>query len=253
MELLLLSNSTNSGGRFLGHAWNAVEEVLCGVTELLFVPYASAHHDGYTTIVREAFAEHGTSVRGLHEFSDKSAAINDAAAVFVGGGNSFRLLAALQRGDLIVPLRRLVASNRPYVGASAGTNMAAPTLKTTNDMPIVQPVDFGALDLIPFQLNCHYLDADPSSMHAGETRELRLREYLEENDTPVLALREGTYLRVVGGSSPGDGVDSTSPAISAHIGGQSVDQTKGPAVLFQRSAEPTEVSGDVSRLFACND
>ena len=241
MKLLLLSNSTNNGSQYLAHAWSAVEDTINGVSKLLFVPYASAHHDQYTATVREAFAEHGISVRGLHEFSDQAGAIEDAAAVFVGGGNTFRLLAALQRGGLIAPLRGLVTSDRTYMGASAGTNMAAPTLKTTNDMPIVQPADFEALALVPFQINCHYLDADPTSKHAGETRELRLREYLEENEMPVLALREGTYLRV-------DTADA-SGTVSAHLGGTAVGPAKGPAVLFRRKAEPAEVSGDVSELF----
>ena len=134
-----------------------------------------------------------------------------------------------------------MTSDRPYIGASAGTNMAAPTVKTTNDMPIVQPAGFRALALVPFQINCHYLDADPTPRHAGETRELRLREYLDENETPVLALREGTYLRVDRADAGG--------TVSAHIGGTAVGVAKGPAVLFRREAEPAEVSGDIAELF----
>ena len=91
MKLLLLSNSTNNGSQYLAHAWSAVEDTINGVSKLLFVPYASAHHDQYTATVREAFAEHGISVRGLHEFSDQAGAIEDAAAVFVGGGNEYWL------------------------------------------------------------------------------------------------------------------------------------------------------------------
>lgn len=119
--------------------------------------------------------------------------------------------------------------------------MAAPTLKTTNDMPIVEPLDFNALALIPFQLNCHYLDPDPTSKHAGETRETRITEYLEENSVPVLALREGTYLRV------DSAINGTTPR--ARIGGAAVNKKKGPAVLFRQGQDPGEVSGDVSKLF----
>src|SRR6185295_14640441 len=117
-----------------------------------------------------------------------------AEAVSVGGGNTFRLLDTLQRSGLLGPLRLRVLAGMPYVGASAGTNIAAPTIKTTNDMPIVQPASFEALDLLPFQINPHYLDADPASPHMGETREERLREYLEENQAPVVGLREGAWL-----------------------------------------------------------
>lgn len=241
MKLLLLSNSTNSDSEYLGHAWEEIEDFLAGVSELLFVPYAAKNHDEYTRIPAEAFAKHGISVRGLHEYEDPKAAIRDAQAIFVGGGNTFRLLATLQTKQLIGPLREHVASDRPYMGASAGTNMAAPTLKTTNDMPIVEPLDFNALALLPFQLNCHYLDSDPTSKHAGETREVRLAEYLEEKDVPVLALREGTHLRV---DSANNG---TTPSV--RIGGAAVNKTKGPAVLFRQGQDPAEVSGDVSELF----
>lgn len=241
MKLLLLSNSTNSDSEYLGHAWEEIEDFLLGISELLFVPYAAKNHDEYTRIPAAAFAEHGIAVRGLHEYEDPETAILQAQAIFVGGGNTFRLLATLQAKQLIDPLREYAASDRPYMGASAGTNMAAPTLKTTNDMPIVEPLDFNALALIPFQLNCHYLDPDPASKHAGETREVRLTEYLEENSGPVLALREGTHLRV---DSANNG---TTP--SAHIGGTAVNKQKGPAILFRQGEKPAEVSGDVGDLF----
>lgn len=241
MRLLLLSNSTNSDCEYLGHAWTEIEDFLTGVSELVFVPYAAKNHDDYTRTAALAFAEHGIDVRGLHEYENQREAILAAQAIFVGGGNTFRLLSTLQAEQLIDPLREFAASDRPYMGASAGTNMAAPTLKTTNDMPIVEPLDFEALALVPFQLNCHYLDPDPASKHAGETREVRLAEYLEENSGPVLALREGTHLRV------GLGKNSTTP--SARIGGSAVDKTKGPAVLFCQGEQPAEIFGDVSELF----
>ena len=125
--------------------------------------------------------------------------IEDGEAIFVGGGNTFRLLQALYERDLVDAIRDRVRSGIPYIGSSAGTNIAAPTIKTTNDMPIIQPPSFDSLGLVHFQINPHYLDADPSSTHKGETREQRLIEFLEENDTPVVGLREGTMLRVEDG------------------------------------------------------
>ena len=234
MNLLLLSNSTNAGQDYLGHAWDAVLSALDGASELLFVPYALADHRAYTAKAADAFAAKGVSVAGLHEYDDPAAAIDRAPAVFVGGGNTFRLLDALKRRNLIVSLHLHAAAGKLYMGASAGTNVAAPTIRTTNDMPIVFPEGFDALGLVPFQLNCHYLDPDPASTHAGETRELRLTEYLEENERPVLALREGTWLRVADGH--------------AEIGGRAVNPEHGPARLFRRGEQPREVSGSADGL-----
>ncbi len=156
---------------------------------LAFVPYALADHDAYTARVRAALAGAGIEVRGVHEGGDPVARLGEADAVFVGGGNSFRLLDALYRTGLREALIGAAGDGLPYMGASAGTNMAAPSLRTTNDMPIVQPPSFEALGLVPFQINPHYLDPDPDSTHKGETREERLAEFLEENDVPVLGLR----------------------------------------------------------------
>jgi dipeptidase E len=118
--------------------------------------------------------------------------------MFVGGGNTFRLLNTLYYYELLPWIRERVRTGMPYMGASAGSNIAGPTIKTTNDMPIVQPPSFDALGLVPFQINPHYLDADPNSTHMGETREQRLREYLEENEVPVVAIREAAMIRVEG-------------------------------------------------------
>lgn len=236
MRLLLLSNSTNHAGGYLEHALDAVLGFLDGAS-VTFVPYALADHDAYTAKVTRAFAPHGVRVTGLHTAADPRVAVEHAEAVFVGGGNTFRLLNTLQRLGLVAPLAARVRDGLPYLGASAGTAVAAPTIRTTNDMPITQPASFDALGLVPFQLNAHYVDADPAGTHAGETREERLTEFLEVNDVPVLGLREGTWLAVEGGT--------------ARIGGVAVGRTApGPAVVYARGAAPHEVSGDVSDLLS---
>lgn len=195
MKLLLLSNSSAPGRGYLEHAADVVAEHLRGVGELLFVPYALADHDGYTAKVAAFMEQLGMRVRGIHTAGDPRAAVTSAQAVFIGGGNSFRLLKSLQERGLTQEVAERVRAGVPYMGSSAGTNMACPTLRTTNDMPIVQPPSFEALGLVPFQINPHYLDPSPDSAHMGETREERLTQFLEENDVPVLGLREGTWLR----------------------------------------------------------
>lgn len=235
MQLLLLSNSTNHGTAYLEHA---IAEVLrhLGGRALTFVPYALADHDAYTAKVRDALAPHGIDVTGLHEHADPVAGVAEAEAVFVGGGNTFRLLSTLQRTGALPALQSAVRAGLPYMGASAGTNIAAPTIRTTNDMPIVEPASFSALDLVPFQINPHFIDADPASTHNGETREQRLAEFLEENDVPVLGLREGTWLQVA--------------SDVATVGGRAVSSAApGPAVLFSRTAT-REVEGNVSELLS---
>lgn len=195
-ELLLLSNSQVHGRAYLEHVRAELAEFLAGVETLHFAPWALRDHDGYTTRVREAFAPLGIAVVGLHEVDDTRETLRGARALFVGGGNTFRLLEALQRHALLDVVRTRVARGElRYIGSSAGTNVAAPTIRTTNDMPIVQPRDFGAFGLLPFQINPHYLDADPASTHMGETRAQRLEQYLEDNEPPVLGLREGAWLR----------------------------------------------------------
>ena len=194
MRMLLLSNSTNYGGGYLDHAMPAIRELLAGVRSLLFVPFALHDHEAYTARVRARFAREGIDVAGAR-LDDGPRHVEDAEAVFVGGGNTFRLLLQLQESDFVDALRERVQAGMPYLGASAGTNIAAPTIMTTNDMPIMEPHGFDALALVRFQINPHYIDADPASTHMGETRQQRLLEYLEENAWPVVGLREGAWLR----------------------------------------------------------
>jgi dipeptidase E len=197
-RLLLLSTSIVFGTRYLEHAFSELRDFLAGVRRVLFVPYALADRDGYAAKAHAAFSEIGCELDSLHQVPDPRRAIEDAEAVFCGGGNSFRLLKTLYDQDLLGVLRRRAADGMPYAGASAGANLACPTIRTTNDMPIVEPPCFDALGLVSFQINPHYVDAEPGSRHMGETRETRIREFLEENDVPVVGLREGAILRVEG-------------------------------------------------------
>ncbi|MEN3370170.1 MAG: dipeptidase [Verrucomicrobiota bacterium] len=135
-------------------------------------------------------------LKSAHAAANPQKAVEEAEAIFIGGGNTFRLLKALQDLDLLEPIRRKVGSGTPYIGSSAGSNVAAPTIKTTKDMPIVQPSSFDSLGLVPFQISPHYLDPDPASKHMGETQEERILQFLEESDVPVVGLREGAWLVV---------------------------------------------------------
>jgi dipeptidase E len=200
MRLLLLSNSTNFGSGYLDHAIEAIRGFFGPARRIAFVPFALHDQAAYLARARTRFAAEGMDVAGLTPDAAGLATLAEVEGIFVGGGNTFRLLERLQRSGLLEAIRERVVRGLPYMGASAGTNVASPTLKTTNDMPIVQPASFAAMGLVPFQINPHYLDAEPSSRHMGETREDRLREYLEENELPVVGLREGGWLRREGGS-----------------------------------------------------
>lgn len=195
-DLLLLSNSALHGRAYLEHAMFAIADLVAGRRTVHFVPFALADHDGYTRKVSDALRPLGVKVTGLHSVPDPAAAVEEAEVLFVGGGNTFRLLDAVRRRGFIELVRRRVAAGGlGYIGSSAGTNIACPGIRTTNDMPIVEPDSFEACGLVPFQINPHYLDPDPSSTHMGETREERIRQFHEENDVAVLGMREGAWLR----------------------------------------------------------
>ncbi|MBI3448291.1 MAG: dipeptidase PepE [Acidobacteria bacterium] len=198
LRAMLLSNSTEAGRGYLDHAIEGLRDHLAGVKRLAFVPFALRDHAAYGAKVRDRLAPLGIDVTTLLAGLRDARTVEEADAIFIGGGNTFRLLDRLIATGLLAPIRREALAGKPYVGASAGTVVSGPTIRTTNDMPIVHPPTLDALALVPFQINCHYLDADPRSTHMGETRETRLREFHEENDTPVVGLREGAWLRVVG-------------------------------------------------------
>jgi dipeptidase E len=219
-RLMLLSNSTNHGERYLAHAADELLAVLGSASRILFVPFALHDRAAYTAKFRARLEELGRGVDQLAADATGRRQIETAEAVFVGGGNTFRLLKTLQEADLLQPLRARALAGMPYLGASAGINLAGPTIRTTNDMPIVEPRGFDALGLVPFQINPHYLDAEPGSTHMGETRAERIAEFHEENTTPVVGLRERAWIRVEGAR--------------AWLGGE-----RG-ACVFRRGAAPEE-------------
>src|SRR5262245_42048276 len=164
-SILLISNSTLYGSGYLDHAEGEIRDFLKGVRRVLFVPFALYDRDGYAAQARQRFQAMGYGLDSVHEVADARQAVEEAEVVFIGGGNTFRLLKALYDFDLLVPIQQRVAQGMRYIGSSAGSNVACPTIKTTKDMPIVQPPSFAALDLIAFQISPHYQDPDPNSTH----------------------------------------------------------------------------------------
>ena len=198
-RILLASTSTVYGGTYLSYLQDELIDFFTGIDEILFVPYARPSgitHDEYTQIAQQFFNRVGQRIVGLHTFADPKKAIRQAKAIFTGGGNTFVLVNQLYGLEVMDVLREAVENGTLYMGTSAGSNIAGQTMQTTNDMPIVYPPSFKTLGLVPFNINPHYLDPDPQSKHKGETRETRIKEFHVFNDTPVIGLREGSWLRV---------------------------------------------------------
>jgi dipeptidase E len=226
MRLLLLSNSTNPGEPYLAWPLPHLRDFLGSGTRLFFVPWAGVRMSPgtYANAVREALAPLGVTLVGAHETRDPAAELARADAIAIGGGNTFQLLAQLYANDLLDPVRERVRAGLPYVGWSAGTNVACPTIMTTNDMPIVEPRSFAALGLVAFQVNPHYTEARLPN-HGGETRPERIAEYLElQRDACVVGLREGSGLRLEG------------ERLSL-VG-------RSPAIVFRHGAAPREAGPD---------
>ncbi|HEY7911592.1 MAG TPA: dipeptidase PepE, partial [Blastocatellia bacterium] len=224
-RLLLLSNSKNAGSGYLDHAEQHIKDFFGqDIRQILFVPFASVRvsFDDFAAIVDERFRRMGYELRPAHREANALSAVNEAEAIAVAGGNTFHLLSHIYKHDLLEAIRSRVEAGAPYIGWSAGSNAACPTIKTTNDMPIVEPPSFNALGLVPFQINPHYLDPIPGSTHMGETREDRIAEFHEENEAPVVGLREGAWLKV-------------------ESGGVHLEGTAG-ARLFRRGREAIEVA-----------
>jgi dipeptidase E len=193
-RILLISNSTVYGCGYLDHVENEIKAFLGQAKRVLFFPYALYDRDSYTVKARARFAAMDYSLESVHHATDPRKAVENTDALFIGGGNTFRLLKTLQDVDLLDAIRRKVKAGTPYIGSSAGSNVAGLTIKTTKDMPIVQPRSFDSLGLVTFQISPHFQDPDPKSRHMGETQEERILQFLEENDTPVVGIREGAWL-----------------------------------------------------------
>ncbi len=227
MRLLLISNSTNAGEEYLGYPRHEIKNFLGdNPVKALFIPYAAVtfSFSDYEKKVRQRFIEAGHDIVSIHNYPDPVKAVEEADAIVVGGGNTWQLLKLTIENNLIEPVVKKVVGGTPYIGWSAGSNMACPTIMTTNDMPVTEPSSFRAFGLIPFQINPHYLDANPDG-HAGETRQQRIEEFIEVNPGIYVAgLREGTMLRLEGDSL----------------------RLIGPKQLrlFRKGEEPLELSGE---------
>ncbi len=224
MKLLLISNSTNSGEEYLGYPMPHIKNFLGNKSlNCIFLPFAAVtfSYKEYEEKVKKKFNQIGHEIVSIHNYNNKIKAIEDADVIVVGGGNSFQLISKIHEYNLIDVIRKKVFSGVPYIGWSAGSNVACPTIKTTNDMPVVEPKSFKAFNLVKFQINPHYLDANPQG-HAGETREQRILEYIEVNpDDYVVGLREGCILKIENNSIQ-------------LIGNKTIR-------LFKRSIEPIEL------------
>lgn len=198
-NLIIASTSTIHGGSYLEYILDDLMQLFKDVNTILFIPYArpdGISHEEYTKNASIAFKKINKNLKGIHEFENPKEAVNNAEAIFVGGGNTFVLTNQLYKNDLVVALQEVIKNGTPYLGTSAGSNICGLSIKTTNDMPIIYPPSLNALAVVPFNINPHYLDPNTNSKHMGETRETRIKEFHYYNTAPVVGLREGSWLRV---------------------------------------------------------
>ena len=225
MNIILASTSTLFGGNYLEYLRSEIENLFRETDEIIFVPFArpgGISHEEYTEKARQFFAHLQIKVKGLHEFEDQTEAVKNAKGIFTGGGNTFLLVKALHEENLMGVLKETVEQGTPYLGCSAGSNIGGLNMKTTNDMPIVYPPSFDCMGLVPFNINPHYLDPTPDLKHNGETRETRILEFLTQNDTKVVGLREGNWIRKTGQKITVEGTELTR--------------------IFEKEVEPYEVA-----------
>ncbi|MFK7812168.1 MAG: dipeptidase PepE [Maribacter sp.] len=225
INCLLASTSTIYGGSYLDYLFDSLKDLFKGVDEIIFIPYArpsGISYEEYTSIAEKAFQKIGKQLRGIHTFENPMTAIQNAKGIFTGGGNSFVLVSELYNQSLIEPLQEVIKNGTPYLGTSAGSNIAGLSIRTSNDMPIIYPPSFDTLGIVPFNINPHYLDPDPSSKHKGETRETRIKEFHQFNTIPVIGLREGSWVRVQNKQITLEGSDLT-------------------ARIFEKEKEPYEI------------
>lgn len=212
MNILLASTSTLFGGKYLDYIKLEIAMLFKGIDEIVFIPFArpgGISHDDYTNNAKDFFSQLNIEVKGLHEFEDQIAAVNKAKGFFTGGGNTFLLVKTLHEKKLMETVKSNVGKGKPYLGTSAGSNIGGLNMKTTNDMPIVYPPSFECMGLVPFNINPHYLDPNPDLKHNGETRETRIKEFLTQNDTKVIGLREGNWIRRIGNQITVEGNELT--------------------------------------------
>lgn len=212
MNIILASTSTLFGGQYLEYLKTEITELYSGIDEIIFVPFArpgGISHEEYTQKARAFFEAINIKVKGLHEFENKEEAIHQAKGFFTGGGNTFLLVKILHENGLMSLLKESIKSGKPYLGCSAGSNIGGINMKTTNDMPIVYPPSFDCMELVPFNINPHYLDPNPELKHNGETRETRIKEFLTQNDIKVVGLREGNWIRRKGSTISVEGSELT--------------------------------------------
>lgn len=198
-QLIIASTSTLHGSAYLEYLFDSLKVLFKNTSEVVFIPYArpsGVSHDEYTEAAAKAFKKINITVRGIHTFDDPKEAIKNAKGIFTGGGNTFVLVSQLYKQNIMEPLRDAIRNGTPYLGTSAGSNICGLTIGTSNDMPIMYPPSFKTLGIVPFNINPHYLDPDPTSTHMGETRETRIKEFHKFNTQPVVGLREGSWLEV---------------------------------------------------------
>lgn len=223
-NVILASTSTLKGESYLEYLIPVIEPFFQKSNEIIFIPYArpgGITHDDYTNKVREVFESLKLNIKGIHEFNNPVEAMKTAEGIFTGGGNTFLLVEKLYRNNLVNHIREKVSAGVPYLGTSAGTNIAGLTMQTTNDMPIIYPPTFQTLGIVPFNINPHYQDPDINSTHMGETRETRIKEFHTLNTQPVVGLREGSWLE--------------------YFGDQIILKGGLPARIFRAGEEPAEV------------
>lgn len=201
MNAILASTSTVYGKGYLAYIKNEIADLFKNTDIILFIPYArpsGVSHDEYTNVAKEFFKSIHKEIIGIHEMTNAFKAIQSAQGIFTGGGNTFLLVKTLHDLGLMQPLAETIKKGHPYLGTSAGTNIAGVNMQTTNDMPIVYPSSFTTMGIVPFNINPHYLDPVPDSTHMGETTETRIKEFHTQNNIPVVGLREGSWLRLTG-------------------------------------------------------
>lgn len=223
-KVIIASTSTVFGGTYLDYLLPTLAEHFKNVSNLVFIPFArpgGISHEEYTEKVKPVFKQLNIDVKGIHEFENPIEAINNAEAIFTGGGNTFVLVSMLYKFNLLDAIQNVVENGTPYLGTSAGSNICGLTMGTTNDMPIAYPPSFRTLGLVSFNLNPHYLDPIEGSQHMGETRETRINEFHHYNPQSVLGLREGSWLEVIGSKI----------TLKGNL----------PARLFQQGKEPIEI------------